>query len=72
MEDTKKLELLTEMFEMDEGELTPNTVLADLDNWDSMMKLSLIVLVNDECGKKLAGQTIRGFKTVKDIMDFMG
>ncbi len=72
MEDNKKIELLTEMFEMEDGELTPDTVLAELDNWDSMMKLSLIVLVNDECGKKLAGQTIKGFKTVKDIMDFMG
>ncbi len=72
MEDNKKIELLSEMFEMEEGELKTDTVLDDLDNWDSMMKLSLIVLVNDECGKKLAGQTIKGFKTVKDIMDFMG
>ena len=72
MEENKKLELLSEMFEMEEGELKPETILEDLDNWDSMMKLSLIVLVNDECGKKLSGQTIKGFKTVKDIIDFMG
>ncbi len=72
MEDTKKLELLTDMFELDEGVLTPETVLADLEQWDSMSKLSLIVLMDDECGKTLNNEQIKGFQTVQDIMNFMG
>ena len=71
MENTKKLELLTELFEMDEGDLKPETELAELDNWDSMMKLSLIVLMDDECHKKLNGDTIKGFVSIQDIMNFM-
>ncbi len=68
----KKLELLEEMLELDEGTLMPETDLEDIEEWDSMAKLSLIVLVDDECGKSLTGQEIKGFVTVQDILDFMG
>ena len=71
MEDKRKLELLAELFELSHDELTPSTVLSELDNWDSMTKLSLIVLFADECNKKLNGETIRQFKTIKDIMNHM-
>ncbi|MEG0505254.1 MAG: hypothetical protein RR547_11465 [Raoultibacter sp.] len=71
MDTQKKLGLLTELFELDEGILTAETVLADLDNWDSMMKLSLIVLMDDECKKKLSGSKIKEFITIQDVMDFM-
>lgn len=46
--------------------------LEDVDNYDSMAKLSLIVLMDDDFGKKLTGDNIKGFKTVQDILDFMG
>jgi len=68
----KKLELLEETLELDEGTLKVDTVLADLEEWDSMAKLSLIVLMKDEFDKKLSGEQIREFKTVRDILDFMG
>ncbi len=72
MTTAEKLTLLEEAWEMDEGTLTEETVLEDLDEFDSMGKLSLIVLCDDEFSKKLPGETIKGFKTVKDILDFMG
>ena len=68
----EKMALLEDLFEMDEGTLNAETVLSDLDEWDSMAKLSLIVLVDEECGKKLKSDEIRGFKTVQDILDYMG
>lgn len=68
----RKIELLEEMMELDEGTLTPETDLEDIEEWDSMAKLSLIVLVDDECGKSLTGQEIKGFTTVQDILDYMG
>lgn len=71
MDNAKKLELLTDIFEMEEGELTPETELATLDNWNSMIKLSLIVMVDDECGKKLPSDIIKSFKNIQDIMNFM-
>jgi acyl carrier protein len=72
MADQNKLKLLAEMFEMEEGSLNPQTELASLENWDSMTKLSLIVLMDDEFDKKLSGEQIRKFSTIQDILDYMG
>jgi len=72
MTNAEKIALLEETWELDEGTLTEDTVLAELDEFDSMGKLSLIVLCDDEFGKKLPGDTIKTFQTVKDILDFMG
>ena len=72
MEMKEKLNLLLDLFELEEGELTPEMKLEDVEAWDSMTKLSLIVLMDDEFNKKLTGEQIRMFKTVQDILDFMG
>lgn len=63
--------MLEEMLELDGGVLEPATELTSIDEYDSMAKLSLIVLMDDEFGKKLTGEKIRLFKTVQDILDFM-
>ena len=72
MEVLKKLAILEDMMDLDEGTLTPETNLSDIEEFDSMAKLSLIVMMNDEFGKKLNRNQIREFHTVKDILDFMG
>ena len=72
MSNAEKIALLEETWELDEGTLTEETVLENVDEYDSMAKLSLIVLCDDEFDKKLDGDTIKGFVTVKDILDFMG
>ena len=72
MTNEEKIALLEDMLELDNGSLKPETVLADIDEYDSMAKLSLIVLMDDEFSKKLTGEQIREFKTVQDILDFMG
>ena len=72
MTNAEKIAKLEETWELDEGTLTEDTVLEDVEAFDSMGKLSLIVLCDDEFSKKLDGETIRGFKTVKDILDFIG
>ena len=66
-----KIALLEDMLELEAGTLKPETELSGIDEYDSMAKLSLIVLMDDECGKKLTGEQIREFKTVQDILDFM-
>ena len=72
MTDAKKLELLAETFDCDVDDLSAEMALEDLENWDSMTKLSLIVLMDDECGKILTSDEIKAFKTVGDVMAFMG
>lgn len=72
MKQEEKIALLEDLLELDGGTLTPQTVLNTISEYDSMAKLSLIVLMDDEFGKKLNGEQIRAFKTVQDILDFMG
>lgn len=71
MDKQKKLALLEDMFEMDEGTLNEETRLEELDEWDSLAKLSLIVLMDDEFEKKLSGAEIKEFVTIGDILNYM-
>lgn len=72
MTNEEKLHLLEEVLELDEDTLTPEAALADIEEYDSMSKLSLIVMIDDECHKKLTGEQLREFVTVQDVLDFMG
>ena len=46
-------------------------MLADIEEYDSMAKLSLIVMSDDEFDKKLTGEQILKFVTIQDIVDFL-
>lgn len=72
MTNEEKLHLLEDVLELDEDTLKPETALADIEEYDSMSKLSLIVMIDDECHKKLTGEQLREFVTVQDVLDFMG
>ena len=71
MSEKEKLALLEETFDIDEGTLSPEMQLDDIDEYDSMTKLSLIVMVEETFGKKLSGDEIRSFNTVQDILNVM-
>lgn len=68
---SEKLELLAETFDVEVDEISEDQVLDDLDNWDSITKLSLIVMFDDEFGKKITSDDIKKFVTVQDILDCM-
>lgn len=71
MTQEEKIALLEDMLELNKGTLDVNTELSSIEEYDSMAKLSLIVLFDDEFGKKLTGEKIREFKTIGDILAFM-
>lgn len=71
MDNQKKLELIADILEADASELKPEDQLEDMDNWDSMAALAVIVMFEDNCGKKITAADIKGFKTVEDIMNLM-
>ncbi len=71
MTNTEKIALLEDMLELESGDLKEETTLKEIPVWDSMAALSLIVLCDEQFGKKLSGEQIVKFKTVKDILDFM-
>jgi acyl carrier protein len=72
MTNEEKIAMIEDMLELDGGSLNPEMELKDIPEYDSMAKLSLIVMMDEECGKKLTGEQIREIKTVQDILDFMG
>ena len=71
MTQDEKIALLEEMLELDNGSLKLEIELSSIDEYDSMAKLSLIVLMDVEFDKKLTGEQIREFKTIADILNFM-
>lgn len=71
MELKEKLAALEDMMELDENELTPDTCLSSIDEWDSLAALSYVVFMMDEFQKKVSGAEIRAFQTVQDILDTM-
>lgn len=71
MTNEEKIALLEDMLEVDANTLSPETELTAIEEYDSMAKLSLIVLMDDEFGKKLTGEKLREFKTIGDILEFM-
>lgn len=71
MTEQEKITLIEETLELDEGTLSADTVLSDVEEYDSMAKLSLIVMMDDEFGVKLTGEMIKGFETVADILKLM-
>lgn len=56
----------------DPVELTPDTKLADLPEWDSLSALATIVLFDTEYGKVIVGPDIAKCVTVKDLYALLG
>ncbi len=71
MTEKEKLALLEETFDIEEGTLSADMKLDDVEGYDSLTKLSLIVMFDEEFGKELTGADIKQFKTVKDILCLM-
>jgi acyl carrier protein len=72
MTNKDKIRLIEDALELGQNTINEDTLLGDIHGYDSMARLTLIVLCDDEFNKKLTGEQIREFKTVKDILDFMG
>ncbi len=67
----KVIEMLEEILELDEGELTPDMELSEVEEWDSIAKLALMAEVKKNWSRNLTVEKIKEFQTVKDICDFL-
>ncbi|WP_462393992.1 hypothetical protein [Mitsuokella multacida] len=50
-----------------EDELTMDTKLMDIEEWDSLSFVSFIAFANAQAGKKLTPDIVRSAKTVSDL-----
>lgn len=71
MELKEKLALIEEVLDVEEGSLSPETQLADVDEWDSIAALSLIVMLDEKFEKTVSGAQIKALETVNDILAYM-
>jgi len=72
MNSSQTLASLEELLELEPGRLAPETKLSEIETWDSMAVLSLIVWLEESHGKSLTGKEIRGLKTVGEILALIG
>ena len=53
--------------ETDASEITKNTIFKDLDEWSSLLALSVIAMAEEEYGVSFKGDDIRNASTVEDL-----
>lgn len=71
MELQEILELLEEVMDIEEGVLTPESELAEVDEWDSLSKFGLMAEVKKRLNRRLSTEEILNFKTVQDIINYL-
>lgn len=71
MELNKKMELLADLFELEVSNFSPETILDDLEEWDSLAAISYVVMMDEEFGIVANPADIKEFKTIQDILDTM-
>ncbi len=57
--------------ETDASIFTEETLFHDLDEWSSLIGLSLIAMIDDEYGVVIKGDELRSAKTIKDVYNIV-
>lgn len=57
--------------ETDASVFTPETVFHDLDEWSSLVGLSLIAMIDDEYDVTIKGDELRAAKTISDVFELV-
>ncbi|HRT81506.1 MAG TPA: acyl carrier protein [Bacteroidales bacterium] len=57
--------------ETDSSVFTKDTVFKNLDEWSSLMALSIIAMVDEEYGVALKGDDIRSANTIEDLYNII-
>ena len=63
----KFLELVAEIFEVEPGTITMETVFRDLEDFSSLVGFSLIVMMEDEYGVKVSVDEFMKCNTIGDL-----
>lgn len=71
MNNEKKMELLVDILDIEAEELTPETRLVDMEEWDSIAALSFIAMMDEEFGKEFKGADVKKIVTVQDALNVM-
>ena len=70
MELSKKINLISEALDTD-VELTPETLLGSIDEWDSMGTIAIIAMLDRNFDVRLTAEQLTEVKSVSDILTFI-
>lgn len=70
MEKVRKI--IAETFKIKESEITPQTNMKDIDSWDSLTHMELIVSLEDELGIEFTSDEIMEMTDVEKIEKIVG
>ena len=68
MTDNEIIELLEEALEVSPNTLTPETAIADVEDWNSLGWLSVMSLLDERFEVGLSAAEIRAMRTVADVL----
>ena len=72
MDKQKLINNFTEMLEESPSTpMTENTIIRDLDEWDSMTALSLMAMIDEEYGLDLNPKQLESIITINDLFSFL-
>lgn len=63
--------MIEEVLDVEAGSLTCETMLADIEEWDSIAALSLIVMLDEKFEKTVSGAQIKAMASISDILAYM-
>lgn len=61
-------EIMADTFDLDSVEITPKTTAADIEEWDSLSHIRLIVAIEREFDVKFSNAEIEDMNNVGDLM----
>ncbi|MFT5884029.1 MAG: acyl carrier protein [Arcticibacterium sp.] len=67
------IQLFAEQFDETEvSEFHPKTSFRELEEWDSMVALMVIAMIDEEYNVKVSGDDIRNSATIQDLINVVG
>lgn len=65
------IEIFNDILDLEEGQLTPESSPIDIDEWDSMANVNIIVALEEEFEIKFKLEDILDVKTVNDFINLV-
>lgn len=58
-------------FDADTFEMTPETEFRQIDSWDSLTGMAVLVMIKDDYGVDITVETFKTLKTVSDVFEMV-
>jgi acyl carrier protein len=64
-------DVFKDVFEEDDLEITRDTTAKDIDGWDSMMHVTLVINIEKAFGMRFKSSEVAGLSSVGDLVDLI-